>query len=75
MTEFRDGGSSTTEIGYQNRHKKKCLGHRGKPGNHFNQRAYKMKCLCCGHTYGANGADIHLRKCPNCQCGASGIEY
>ena len=58
-----------------NRNRQKCHGHRRIPGNHSNQIAYKMECLHCGHVYGANGCDVHLRRCPKCQKGASGIPY
>ena len=27
----------------------------------------------CGHRYGANGSDFHIRKCPKCQGGAEGL--
>ncbi len=26
----------------------------------------------CGFEYGANGTDVHLRRCPKCQAGAPG---
>jgi hypothetical protein len=29
--------------------------------------------VICGHRYGANGSDFHIRKCPNCQGGAPGL--
>lgn len=71
---FQDGKGRTTKIGYVNGNNQKCLGHRDHPGHH-NQTAYKMKCRCCCHVYGANGADIWERKCPECQCGKPGIPY
>lgn len=36
---------------------------------------YRVECLKCGHVYGANGSDIHLRKCPKCQGSTKGIEF
>lgn len=42
------------------------------------QRIYHLKCCRivagrdCGYEYGANGADAHNRKCPECQGGAKG---
>jgi len=27
----------------------------------------------CGHVYGANGSDYHLRRCPKCDGGAKGL--
>ena len=29
--------------------------------------------VICGHRYGANGSDFHIRKCPKCQGGAAGL--
>ena len=73
--EFRDGSGTTTKIGYVNKRKQECLGHRDQAGTDYNQRAYKMRCRHCGHVYGANGSDVHHRKCPKCQCGKPGIAY
>ena len=75
MIDFQNGNTPTTQIGYVNRNKQKCLGHRGKPGNDYNQKAYKMECLCCEYTYGANGSDAFQRLCPKCQSGQPGIEF
>jgi hypothetical protein len=72
---FRSGETPTTQIGYVNRNRQMNRGHRGKAGNDHLQRAYKMYCKDCRTEYGANGSDIHLRKCPNCQGGADGIEF
>ena len=73
MSEFRSGGGDTVQIGFKNDNNQKCHGHRGKPGNLPGQLAYKIECLCCGCIYGANGCDVHERRCPSCQCGADGI--
>jgi hypothetical protein len=72
---WRDGTSPTTKIGYVNRNQQKNHGHRGVKGTDHGQLAYRLECLNCGHEYGANGTDIHLRKCPNCQSGRPGIDY
>ena len=42
---------------------------------HLNQWVYHMECLKCGHNYGANGFDCHLRKCPGCSGGQPGLPY
>lgn len=34
-----------------------------------------MDCSKCGHRYGANNCDAHLRRCPNCQGGALGNDF
>jgi hypothetical protein len=42
------------------------------------QRIYRLKCgrtnagRACDFEYGANGTDVHLRKCPKCQGGQKG---
>ena len=59
----------TTEPGYINGNNQKNHGRKGKSDNHYNQWFYEMECLNCGHRYNANGSDIWLRKCPNCQGG------
>ena len=71
------GETTTTQIGYVNRHNQRCGGHRGLAGNDHLQRAYRMECLqpTCGNIYGANGSDVFQRKCPNCQGGQPGIEF
>ena len=75
MDIFRSGKGETTLIGYVNKNKQKCCGQRGVAGTDHGQFAYRMECLECGHVYGANGSDVHLRKCPNCQAGATGIDF
>ena len=57
----------TTDVGYINKNNQKNNGRVGKSDNHYNQWFYEMECLNCGHKYNANGSDIWLRKCPNCQ--------
>jgi hypothetical protein len=69
------GGTSTTSVGYENRNRQLCLGHRGVAGTDFGQFAYRLECLECGYTYGANGTDVFQRKCPECQGGEPGIRY
>jgi hypothetical protein len=51
------------------------------PGNHPNQRIWVLRCSGdenrqrgCGAEYGANGCDFHIRRCPKCQHGASGLD-
>lgn len=52
--------------GYINRNNQENLGCLNKPGNHYNQMAYLMRCNVCGHEYEANGCDVAIRKCPEC---------
>jgi len=66
----------TTVPGYLNDNGQKNLGKRQPPleGTDNYQYVYVMNCTKCGLIYGANGSDIHLRKCPNCQEGKLGLE-
>lgn len=73
--ELRSGSSKTTRIGYINKNGQENLGTFGVDGTDHMQKAYKMLCTLCDHVYGANGTDIHLRKCPACQDGRPGIPY
>lgn len=57
----------TLDVGYINKNNQKNLGYRGKSETHYNQNAFEMECLECGHKYLANGCDVWLRKCPLCQ--------
>lgn len=57
----------TLDIGYINKNNQKNLGYRGKSETHYNQSFFEMECLNCRHKYLANGCDVWLRKCPNCQ--------
>ena len=81
MPEFQDGEGDSLKVDGFNKYGQECLGHRGVPGNHHNQTAYKMKCgrivkgVRCNHVYGANGCDVWLRKSPRCQGGRPGIAY
>lgn len=74
---FYSGTGDTVRMGYINRNQQICLGTRGVPGTDHGQVSYRMVCLNegCGHMYGANGSDVHERKCPECQRGAAGIPY
>ena len=57
----------TTDAGYINKNNQKNLGYRGMSETHYNQKFFEMECLDCGHKYMANGCDVWLKKCPNCQ--------
>lgn len=72
--EWRSGTGPSVQIGFVNPHGEICTGHRGAAGTDHLQYAYRAECGHCGHLYGANGSDMHERRCPNCQGGAPGIE-
>lgn len=46
----------------------------GPSSTHRSQQSYGMECNHCGEKYLANGCDVHLRACPNCQGGKAGNE-
>jgi hypothetical protein len=69
----RDKG--TTTPGFTNRNGQVVVRRTRWPGNDFNQRVYVLSCTPCGNAYGANGSDIHLRRCPRCQGGAPGLAF
>jgi hypothetical protein len=63
----------TTETGYLNLNGQVVIRDTGVPGTDKFQRIYQLACSKCGHNYGANGSDCHLRLCPKCQGGAQGL--
>ena len=63
----------TTNIGYENPNGQVVVRDTGKLGTDQYQRVYELRCKHCGQTYGANGSDIHERKCPKCQGGRPGL--
>ena len=64
----------TTTIGTVSSNEQRVLGPTGLPGTDHGQRVYVLACERCGHEYGANGSDVWLRKCPQCQGGKPGFE-
>jgi hypothetical protein len=74
-SEWRSGEGASVQIGSVNRHGQICTGHRGVPGTDHLQRSYRTECGHCGLVYGANGSDMHERRCPACQGGAQGIPF
>ncbi len=72
---WRSGEGRSVKIGYVNPNGQLCCGHLGVGGTDYLQFAYKVGCTRCGVVYGANGSDMHERKCPECQGGKEGIPY
>jgi rRNA maturation endonuclease Nob1 len=66
---------STTTPGYVNPNSQMVVRGTGLPGTDHLQRIYVLHCNRCGHEYGANGSDIHERKCPRCGGGRPGLPY
>lgn len=71
--------AGTTALGYRNPNDQVVVRRTGLPGNDHLQKVYVLRCDRAGHgrgqprEYGANGSDIHLRKCPICQGGSAGL--
>lgn len=68
-------GKGTTTPGSVNRNQQKVVRKTCLPGTDHRQWVYELRCLRCNTHYGANGSDVHLRKCPNCQGGAAGLPF
>jgi Zn finger protein HypA/HybF involved in hydrogenase expression len=66
---------SEKQKGDINRNRQKLIRKTRLPGTDHNQYVWHLACEHCGHEYGANGSDFHLRKCPACQGGAAGLQY
>jgi len=73
--EWQEGSGESVEIDYLNPNCQQYCGHCGVPGTDHRQYAYKTECTICGYVYGTNGADMHERRCPECQEGSPGIKY
>ena len=56
----------TTDPGYLNRNNQKVIRNTKLRGTDHNQYVYELECLDCGKRHGANGSDIHQRRCPHC---------
>jgi hypothetical protein len=63
----------TTQPGFVNPHGQEVLRRTDLPGNDHLQYTYVLGCGTCSVEYGANGSDIHLRRCPSCQGGRPGL--
>ncbi|MGY5942911.1 hypothetical protein [Stenotrophomonas forensis] len=65
----------TTKSGFINRNSQKNVRATGLLGTDHGQTMYVLNCQICGEIYGANGSDIHLRKCLACQGGRPGLAF
>lgn len=63
----------TTEPGYMNANRQQVVCRTDQPGTDHLQYVYILRCTECGFVYGANGSDIHLRKCPSHGDGKPGL--
>ncbi|MGZ5441478.1 MAG: hypothetical protein ACXW5U_07315 [Thermoanaerobaculia bacterium] len=63
----------TTRTGFVNKNQQRVICQTNQRGTDHLQYVYALSCGNCGHEYGANGTDVHLRKCPKCQGGKPGF--
>lgn len=65
-----------TEAGDVNKHGQELVRKTKAKGNHPSARMWVLRCTepTCGHIYGANGCDFHIRRCPGHQRGARGLD-
>jgi hypothetical protein len=63
----------TTTVGYRSNRRQEVLRKTRLAGSLADQRVYVLRCCDCGHEYGANGCEIHDRRCPRCQGGLPGL--
>jgi len=61
--------SEHTTVGNRNRNGQITIRETQWLSNHRTAKIYILKCEKCGFRYGANGCDIHIRKCPSRQGG------
>jgi len=65
----------TTKPGFINRNGQSVVRPTGLRGTDHLQYVFVLKCTHCDLEYGANGSDIHERRCPNCQGGRPGLAF
>jgi hypothetical protein len=63
----------TTGVGYRNDRQQEVLRKTLFAGSLPDQKVYVLHCGICAHQYGANGCEIHDRRCPRCQGGPPGL--
>jgi hypothetical protein len=69
------GRAKPTGPGFVNHHGQEVVRRTDRPGTDHVQYVYELRCQRCGHRYGANGSDTHLRKCPSCLGGRPGLRF
>lgn len=66
-------GKGTTKPGYRNGNGQVVVRRVNRPRNDHNQVVHELECGECRYRYGANGAAIWQRKCPECGGGKAGL--
>lgn len=69
---YGGSGKGWTEPGRINPNKQRVMRRTDVAGTDHGQVVYVLQCEHCGYRYGANGSDIHERRCPHCQAGKPG---
>jgi hypothetical protein len=64
---------TTTRPGYRNSQAQDLIRKTGLAGTLPLQKVFVLRCGECGHEYGANGSEVHSRRCPACQGGPPGL--
>lgn len=71
----RTSSERTTDVGYENLNEQTVIRQTDLEGTLPGQKVYVLKCRRCGAEYGANGCDIHIRRCPQCMGGQPGLAF
>ena len=66
----RTGKNKWAIVGKINKKNQKVVRETDSLGNDHCARIWVLQCQYCGFCYGANGTDVHGRKCPNPECSA-----
>ena len=69
------GETRTTTPGFMNRNGQVVVRATGLSGTDHGKYIYVLRCTKCSTEYGANGSDIHGRRCPKCDKGRPGLAY
>jgi hypothetical protein len=75
QTQEQKKAGYSTRPGYVNPRGQVVIRNTGLAGTDHGQTVYQMACSVCGHVYGANGSDVHNRRCPLHDHGAAGLNY
>jgi len=75
QTQAQKKAGYSTRPGYVNPRGQVVIRNTGRAGTDHGQTVYQMACSVCGHVYGANGSDVHNRRCPLHDHGAAGLNY
>ena len=57
----------TTRIGYRNEYGQEVIRKTQSAGTVPDRPVFVLRCGDCAHEYGANGSEIHSRRCPQCR--------